>query len=70
MPFVSKRPALDLTEDEIQQLETVSKSRTQPERAVERSKILLKFHEGNQVLKLRAIWAPIDLKLSEQLAKP
>jgi transposase len=49
MPFVSKRPALDLTEDEIQQLETVSKSRTQPERAVERSKILLKFHEGKSI---------------------
>jgi hypothetical protein len=30
MPFVSKRPALELTEDELKQLETISKSRTQP----------------------------------------
>ena len=49
MPFVSKRPALDLTENEIKQLETISKSRTQPKRAVERSKILLKFHEGTSI---------------------
>jgi transposase len=49
MPFVSKRPALELTEDEIKKLETISKSRTQPERAVERSKVLLKFHEGKSI---------------------
>ncbi len=49
MPFVSKRPALELTEDEIKQLETISKSRTQPERAVERSKVLLKFYEGKSI---------------------
>jgi len=49
MPFVSKRLALELTEDEIKQLETISKSRTQPERAVERSKVLLKFHEGKSI---------------------
>ena len=49
MPFVSKRPALELTEDEIKQLETISKSRTQPERAVERSKVLLKFHKGKSI---------------------
>ena len=49
MPFVSKRPALKLTEEEIKQLETLSKSRTQPERAIERSKILLKFHDGQSI---------------------
>jgi len=49
MPFASKRPALDLTEDEIKQLETISKSRTQPERAIWRSKVLLKFHEGKSI---------------------
>jgi transposase len=49
MPFVSKRPALDLTEDEIKKLETISKSRTQPERAIDRSKVLLKFHEGKSI---------------------
>ena len=48
-PFVSKRPALELTEDELKQLETISKSRTQPKRSVERSKILLRFHEGKSI---------------------
>ena len=49
MPFVSKRPVLDLTEDEIKQLETISKSRTQPKRAIERSMFLLKFQEGKSI---------------------
>jgi transposase len=49
MPFASKRPALKLTDDEIKELETISKSRTQPKRSVERSKILLKFHEGDSI---------------------
>ena len=44
MPFVSKRPALQLTEDELEQLNKASKSRTQSERAVERAKILLGYH--------------------------
>jgi transposase len=49
MPFVSKRPSLNLTEDEIKQLETISKSRTQPKRAIERSSFLLKFQEGKSI---------------------
>jgi len=49
MPFVSKRPVLELTEDELKQLNIIRKSRTQPERAVERAKILLAFHEGKSI---------------------
>jgi len=49
MPFESKRPALELTDDEFKQLETISKSRTQPERSVERSKILLGFYNGKSI---------------------
>jgi transposase len=49
MPFESKRPVLELTEDEIKQLNIIRKSRTQPERAVERAKILLAFHEGKSI---------------------
>lgn len=49
MPFASKRPALKLTEDELKQLNNVAKSRTQPKSAAERSKILLKFHEGKSI---------------------
>ncbi len=49
MPFVSKRPSLKLTEDELKDLNNVAKSRTQPKRAVERSRILLEFHEGKSI---------------------
>jgi len=49
MPFVNKRPALELTEDELRQLNIISKSRTQPKRAVERAKIILGFHEGTSI---------------------
>jgi putative transposase len=45
MPFVSKRHALQLTEDELENLSMVSKSRTQPKSSVERAKILLEYHE-------------------------
>ena len=44
MPFVSKRPALQLTEDQLEQLNKARKSRTQSERTVERAKILLGYH--------------------------
>ena len=49
MPFVSKRPALELTEDELKQLNTISKSRTQPEQAIERARMILGFHEGKSI---------------------
>jgi len=49
MPFVNKRPALEMTEDELRQLNIISKSRTQPKRAVERAKILLGFYEGTSI---------------------
>lgn len=49
MPFVNKRPALEMTEDELRQLNIISNSRTQPKRAFERAKILLEFHEGTSI---------------------
>jgi transposase len=49
MPFVNKRPALEMTEDELRQLNIISKSRKQPKRAVERAKVLLRFHEGTSI---------------------
>jgi transposase len=49
MPFVSKRPALQLTEDELENLSMVSKSRTQPKSSVERAKILLEYHERKSI---------------------
>ena len=44
MPFVSTRPALQLTKEELEDLEKASRSRTQPQRTVERAKILLEYY--------------------------
>jgi hypothetical protein len=44
-----------MTEDELRQLNIISKSRTQPTRAVERAKILLGFHEGTSISQIAAL---------------
>jgi transposase len=49
MPFVSKRPALQLTEEELEDLEKTARSRTQPQRTVERAKILIGYYEHKSV---------------------
>ena len=49
MPFVSTRPALQLTKEEIEDLEKASKSRTQPQRTVERAKILLEYYRHKSI---------------------
>ena len=49
MPFVSKRPALQLTDEELESLNRVSKSRTQRKSSIERAKILLEYHERKSI---------------------
>lgn len=49
MTFVSTRPALQLTNEELEYLEKVAKSRTSPERAIERAKILLAYYNHKSV---------------------
>ena len=49
MPFVSQRPALELTEEELECVNKASKSRTLPESAVERAKILLGYYERKSI---------------------
>ena len=49
MPFVSERPALQLTEDELEYINRASKSRTLPESAIERAKILLGYYEHKSI---------------------
>ncbi len=49
MPFVSQRPALELTEEELEYVNKASKSRTLPESAVERAKILLGYYERKSI---------------------
>lgn len=46
MPFMSQRPKLQLTDKEIENLTSLSNSRTAPSREVERAKILLLNHQG------------------------
>ncbi len=46
MPFLSKRSKLQLTDKEIENLTSLSTSRTKPLREVERAKILLLTHQG------------------------
>lgn len=46
MPFLSLRSKLQLTEEEIKNLTSLSNSRTEPLREVERAKILLLTHQG------------------------
>ena len=49
MPFVSARSALQLTEEELEYINRASKSRTLPESAVERAKILLEYYERKSI---------------------
>ena len=46
---MSKRPALQLTDEELEDLNRISKSRTQRKSSVERAKILLLYHERKSI---------------------
>lgn len=45
MARMSKRPAIDLTDEQKQELERISRSRTVPAREVERAAIILRYAE-------------------------
>jgi transposase len=49
MPFTSKRPKLNLTSKELTELTRISKSREEAKSKVERSKMLLMYHNNNTV---------------------
>ena len=49
MPRITQRPKLILTEEEEQQLKRLSLSRTAPQREVQRSRILLYYHERRNI---------------------
>jgi transposase len=46
MPFLSQRPKLKLTDEEFENLTSLSASRTKPLREIERAKILFLTHQG------------------------
>ena len=49
---ISKKPKLQISDDDLKELKKLSKSRTASHRTVIRSKILLKYHEGKTVTKI------------------
>ena len=49
MPFVSRRPKLKLSSEELEELDKISRSRTEGLSRIERAKILLAYYEGTTV---------------------
>lgn len=52
MPFVSKRPKLVLSKDELNKLEKISRSRTESLTRIQRAQILLAYHQGETVSRI------------------
>jgi putative transposase len=50
MPFVSKRPKIQLSNEEIDFLTSLSNSRTAPAREIERAKIILLSYRGCPII--------------------
>lgn len=53
MARTSKRPKIELTEDQKQELEKISRSRTAPAREVERAAIILRYSEGESIVSIQ-----------------
>jgi transposase len=49
MPFVSKRPKLQLSDNDLEKLKKISRSRTEALSRIERAKIILFYYEGETV---------------------
>jgi len=49
MPFVSKKPNLKLSEEELKILGSASRSMTMPIRTIERAKMLLEYYKGDTI---------------------
>lgn len=49
MPFVSKKPKLKVSDEELEILRSASQSRTMPLRTVERAKMMLGYHKGDTI---------------------
>ncbi len=62
MPFLSTRPKLKLTDEEIKYLNSLSTSRTKPLREIERAKILLLTYQGKNDSQIEMKWVRIVKK--------
>jgi len=70
MPFVSARPALQLTEDDLEYVNRTCKSRTLPESAVERAKILLEYYERKSISQIARDLGTNRPKVERTMTRP
>ena len=69
MPFQSKRAKLILSEEEIDKLEEITRSRTAPVCHVDRAKMLLEYHEGKTISAIARQLKTYRDKVSHQVDK-
>jgi len=69
MPFVSKKPKLKLSEEELKILGSASRSRTMPLRTIERAKMILGYYKVIQSLPSRGILARTARRKGKRLIK-
>ena len=69
MPFVSRRPRLDLTPEDSSWLQQLSQSRSQPAGKVQRAQILLRDHAGDTVSTIAAALGTNRPRVERCLAK-
>jgi len=69
MPFVSRRPRLDLTPEDSSWLQQLSQSRSEPAGRVQRAQILLRYHTGDTVSAIAAALGTNRPRVERCLAK-
>ena len=69
MPFQSTRSRLALSEDELNTLRAISKSRTEPSGRVERAKIILEYHGGAAISEIARSHNTNRPKIDRQIDK-
>ncbi len=69
MPFVSRRPRLDLTPEDSAWLQQLSQSRSEPAGRVQRAQILLRYHTGDTVSTIAAALGTNRPRVERCLAK-
>jgi transposase len=69
MPFVSRRPRLDLTPEDNSWLQQLSQSRSEPAGRVQRAQILLRYHTGDTVSAIAAALGTNRPRVERCLAK-
>jgi transposase len=69
MPFVSRRPRLDLTPEDSSWLQQLSQSRSEPAGKVQRAQILLRYHAGDTVSAIAAALGTNRPRVERCLAK-